>query len=209
MAERGPRRKQIEAAVGGTLDAMPHPDCRYVPGFVQDPDALFEVVRDQVPWTEQMRSRRTASMGVPYNYAGARYPVSPWHPIVDGLRGRLQGEIGGHPTNCLLNHYPTGRHTLGWHRDDVDILEPGTGIAILSLGVARLLRLRRESEEGFVYVDRLLEPGSLLVMSAAMQSDWKHALKRAPTEEPRISLTFRRIVRWDPDPEPPAPRWGS
>jgi alkylated DNA repair dioxygenase AlkB len=184
------------------------PDCRYLPAFLSDPDALFATMRDEVPWTQQMRSRRTASMGVPYNYAGARYPVAEWHPAVAALLDRLEGQVGFRPTNCLLNYYPTGRHSLGWHADEVGILAPGTGIAILSLGVARVLRLRTETADGFHYDDRVLAPGSLLHMTAAMQADWKHALRRAPTDEPRISLTFRHIVVWESHPEPLAPQWG-
>ncbi len=185
------------------------PDCWYRPSVVGDPESLFAVVRDEAEWTEQMRSRRTASMGVPYNYSGARYPVAPWHPAVAALRDQLAPAIGFSATNCLLNHYPSGRSSLGWHADDVDILAPGTGIAIVSLGAARVLRLRTRTEDGFFYDDRLLEPGSLLYMSAAMQAEWKHALRRTPADEPRISLSFRHIVRWESHPEPLAPRWGG
>jgi alkylated DNA repair dioxygenase AlkB len=185
------------------------PDCWYRADVVPDPEGLFAEVRDEVPWTEQMRSRKTASMGVPYNYAGARYPVAPWHPAVAALRDQIASIIGFTATNCLLNYYPTGRSSLGWHADDTTILEPGTGIAIVSLGVARVLRLRTTSAAGFKYDDRLLEPGSLLHMSASMQRDWKHALRRAETEAPRISLTLRHIVQWDAHPAPLEPRWGS
>lgn len=181
---------------------MPEPEIVYTPGVVADPAALFAHVRDAVPWTEQMASRKTASMGRPYNYKGASYPVTPWVPAIAELRDALTPRLGFEATNCLLNYYPTGRHSLGWHQDDVSILQPGTGIGIISLGVARPLRLRRPNAaapNGFEYRAVLLEPGSLLFMSAAMQAVWQHALRRADTAEPRISLTFRRIVRWRDD----------
>ena len=167
------------------------------PDFVLDPPGLFETVRDDVRWTEQMRSRRTASMGVPYNYAGASYPVADWHPAVKALSEQVGAFVRFTPTNCLLNYYPTGRHNLGWHHDDTDILEPGTGIAIVSLGAARPLKLRTTTEDGFHYEELLLQPGSLLWMSGEMQSHWLHSLRRHPTQEARVSLTFRQIVRWD------------
>jgi alkylated DNA repair dioxygenase AlkB/tellurite resistance-related uncharacterized protein len=181
---------------------MPEPEIVYRPAVVADPTRLFEIVRDQTPWTEQMVSRKTASMGRPYNYKGASYPVTPWVPAVASLRDALVETVGFEATNCLLNYYPTGRHSLGWHQDDVSILQPGTGIAIVSLGVARPLRLRRpdpSAPNGFEYRSVLLEPGSVLLMSAARQRVWQNALRRADTTEPRISLTFRRIVRWRED----------
>ncbi|NCG21026.1 MAG: alpha-ketoglutarate-dependent dioxygenase AlkB [Rhodobacterales bacterium] len=167
------------------------------PDFVPNALGLFEAVRDEVCWTEQMRSRKTASMGVPYNYAGASYPVASWHPAIQALADRVEAAVGFTPTNCLLNYYPTGRHNLGWHHDDTDILAPGTGIAIVSLGVARPLKLRTTTEHGFHYEELLLPPGSLLMMSAEMQSHWLHSMRRHATQEARISLTFRQIVRWD------------
>ncbi len=181
---------------------MSRPDCTYHPDFLEDAEALFEVVRDEVPWTDQMTSRRTASMGWPYNYRGASYPFAEWHPAVQAVRERVAAKVGFMPTNCLMNYYPTGRHSLGWHADDVNILEPGTGIAIISLGVTRPLRLRRRGDDGYVYESMDLAPGSLLHMSAAMQAIWQHSLRRAPTSEPRISLTFRHIIRDSVSPPP-------
>ena len=178
------------------------PAMTYRAGAVADPDAFFAHVRDAVPWTEQMASRKTASMGRPYNYKGARYPVADWLPAIAELRDALAPEVGFEATNCLLNYYPTGRHSLGWHQDDVDILAPGTGIAIVSLGAPRPLRLRRIdplAPHGFEYRSVTLEAGSLLMMTAEMQATWQHSLRRVAAPEPRISLTLREIVKWRTD----------
>ncbi|MGK0359201.1 MAG: hypothetical protein ACI9U2_001502 [Bradymonadia bacterium] len=185
-------------------DGIPtmEPELTYRSGAVADPEALFAHVRDAVAWTAQMASRKTASLGRPYNYKGASYPVAEWLPALAELRDALAPEIGFEATNCLLNYYPTGRHSLGWHQDDVDILAPGTGIAIISLGAPRPLRLRRVdplAPNGFEYRSVTLEPGSLLMMTAAMQATWQHSLRRVAAPDPRISLTFREIVRWRTD----------
>jgi alkylated DNA repair dioxygenase AlkB len=179
------------------------------PGFVPDPDALFAVVRDEVPWTEQMRSRSTASMGIPYNYAGASYPEAPWHPAVAALRDRVAAALGFVVTNCLLNRYPTGEHTIGWHTDDTSILAPGTPIAIVSLGAERTLQLRSGSgadDDPFHYDHVRLAVGSLFVMSQQLQHTHKHGIKREPGAAERISLTFRHLTHAPPPVD--RPPWG-
>lgn len=188
------------------MSVPPH-GCRVIPGFLPDHQGLLERLVAEVGWTGHMRSRRTASMGVPYNYSGASYPVMPWHPAVRALAEQIAPVAGFQPTNCLLNYYPTGWHRMRFHADDASILAPGTGIAILSLGVTRDLRLRCSEGEGFRYEDLPLPGGSLLLMSAGMQEHWRHAVRRAETDRPRISLSFRQIVRWEE--APPITPFGS
>lgn len=180
---------------------MIRPECTYTGGFIEDAEQLFERARSEVPWTEQMVSRKTASMGLPYIYKGATYPVCAWLPVIEAVRQQVAAAVGFMPTNCLMNYYPTGRHSLGWHSDDVEILQPGTGIAIVSLGVARPLRLRRHGEAGYIYESMMLEPGSLLYMTPQMQAVWQHSLRRADTPRGRISLTFRQIIKVPSMPE--------
>jgi alkylated DNA repair dioxygenase AlkB len=182
------------------------PELTWTPDFLPEPGRVLDAVRAEVTWLSLMASRQTASQGVPYNYSGASYPVAPWTPAVQAVRERVAAATGMEPSNCLINRYPTGRHSLGFHADDVDILEPGTPIAIVSLGATRTLRLRTTRDGGFVYVDRPLPAGSLLVMSQAMQATWRHAIRREPAEGERISLTFRRIVKWNEDGTPVNPK---
>ena len=169
--------------------------CRLLLDVVPDHLALLETLIAEVAWTSHMKARRTASMGVPYNYGGASYPVAPWHPSVARLRDGLP--LGFEATNCLLNYYESGRNSMGFHADDVSILEPGTPIAILTLGATRPLRLRSgDAERGFAYEDLPLPGGSLLFMSQQMQAHWRHAMRRVPEAGPRLSLSFRQIVKW-------------
>jgi alkylated DNA repair dioxygenase AlkB len=179
----------------------------YEPHFVDDPDEVLRAVRDGVAWVDPMHSRRTASMGIPYNYAGASYPEADWHPRVWDLALRVQERCGFLPTNCLLNRYPTGEHTIGWHADDLSILAPGTGIAIVSLGDTRTLQLRRREGDGFHYERLELEHGSLLYMTQALQRAHKHAIKRQPGAGERISLSFRHLTHSPPPVT--APKWSE
>lgn len=182
-------------------------DIHYEDAFVDEPDALFALLLEEVAWTEQMRARRTASQGIPYNYAGASYPEAPWTSSLAALRDRVGERLGFSPTNCLLNHYPSGLHSIGWHADDVSILAPDTPIAIVSLGGPRTLQLRSGTAPDFAYLPISLASGSLFVMGTSVQATHKHAIKREPGAQSRISLTFRHLVRASAPVE--RPRWGA
>ena len=158
--------------------------------FVSDPELLMKALLEDVAWEGSMAARRTASCGVPYNYAQMVYPAAPFPPRLEALRQKLSAHFAVPFNNCLLNHYPDGRSKMGFHSDDTSELVAGSGVAIVSLGFARPLRFRgrQNPEERRSF---LLQPGSVLYMSAAVQEHWAHAIKRARYAEERISLTWR------------------
>lgn len=158
--------------------------------FVDAPDALMRALLDELPWEGSMAARRTASFGVPYNYAQMVYPAAPFPPRLEAVRQRLVERFRVRFNNCLLNHYPDGQSKMGFHSDDTSDLELGSGVAIVSLGYARPLRFRGR-EQPDERRSFLLRSGSVLYMTAAVQSYWAHAIKRARYAEDRISLTWR------------------
>ncbi len=145
-------------------------------------------------WDERIQARKTASYGVPYDYAGLSYEARTFPPELEPVRARVAARIGEAVNNCLLNYYPDGRSRMGFHSDSEEGIVPGTGVAIVSLGARRPLRFRR-TEQPDERIDYLLAPGSLLFMPPRVQTEWQHALPRSSQREPRISLTFRTIVR--------------
>ena len=163
------------------------------PGFVAGSQELFDRLAAEVAWDDRIRTRRVASFGVPYNYSGTIWPETPIPAPLVPVLAAVAGAVGYEPNNCLANYYPTGDSTMGYHADSVAELEPCTGISIVSLGAARAISFRRDADRSKVH-ELLLEGGSLLHMTAAMQSAWRHAVLRAESVSAgRISLTFRRI----------------
>lgn len=138
-----------------------------------------------------MRARRTASFGVPYNYSGITYPVAAVPEPVATIIDRLTDRLGWRSNNCLANYYPDGSSTMGFHADSTDELEPGTGVAVVSLGAERAITFRLADKS--VTVEYPLRGGSLLYMPAEVQQGWKHAILPRPGAGGRISLTFRRL----------------
>ncbi|UOD32029.1 alpha-ketoglutarate-dependent dioxygenase AlkB [Massilia violaceinigra] len=173
---------------------MQLPPIRLSPGFIADPDALFAALKSGVAWDERMKARKTASYGASYDYAQIAYDDVPMPAPLDALCARLEGELGFRPNNCLLNYYPDGASSMGFHSDETDGLADGTGVAIISLGSVRAIAYRSKLDKT-LRVDYPLPNGSLLYMSGQVQQDWLHAIPKDPQAGERISLTFRAIRR--------------
>jgi len=169
------------------------PELLIVEGFADNSIELFTVLQSQVTWDERMRARKTASFGVAYNYSNITYDAIPMHPLLIPIVDKLESCLGYRPNNCLLNFYPDGDATMGFHSDATEELSPGTGIAIVSLGSSRNITFRNKQDKSIEHAYRLLR-GSLLHMSAEVQFSWKHAILVQPDAGARISLTFRQIA---------------
>ncbi len=141
-----------------------------------------------------MRARKTASFGVSYNYSQITYAEAPMPTALASLADRIAALIGSAPNNCLLNYYPDGDASMGFHSDSSEDLAPDTGVSIVSLGAARSIIFQLKADRS---VERSVElkSGSLLHMPNAIQGEWLHAIPRAPGAGPRISATFRQIIK--------------
>jgi len=182
---------------------------RYVPDFIAAGarDAAFLLLREGLAWERRESAPRseywTNTLNRPYTYgrgAGVRtYEARPSHPTVDTIRDRVKAETGALLEGCFLNLYLNGADSLGWHADDDPGIDHSKPIAVVTLGDGREIAFK--SKEPGSHPSRLyLEPGSLLLMEAGMQSTHFHAIPKvkeaagADVIGPRISLTFRGLV---------------
>lgn len=162
--------------------------------FVGAPQALFKHLTTTVTWDERMRARKTASFGVAYNYSQMSYPEAPIPTALDAIAENIEASLGYLPNNCLLNFYPDGEASMGFHSDSSEELAPGSGVSIVSLGAARPIVFRLKANRSIEHT-LTLTGGSLLHMPNAIQDEWLHAIPRCPSAGPRISVTFRKIVK--------------
>jgi alkylated DNA repair dioxygenase AlkB len=160
--------------------------------FLDDPESLFEHLKENAPWDESMFARKTCSYGVAYNYSQMSYPYREIDPIVGKVASKVAGKLGFEPNNCLVNYYLNGKSKMGFHSDQTDILYPQTGVAIVSIGETRVLRFRKIDDHDFRH-DYSLNSGSLIHMTNELQKEWQHSIPKANTENGRMSLTFRKI----------------
>lgn len=169
-------------------------------------DRLFEDLHSAIDWeVHRIRlfgrlvdSPRLSSWigdsDASYVYSGVRFAPKPWPPALARLRDQVSAAGGERFNSVLANLYRDGRDAMGWHSDDERELGPQPVIASLSLGAVRRFgfKHRRQPDQKLVLE---LGNGSLLLMSGATQSNYRHCLPR--TARPigaRINLTFRRIL---------------
>jgi len=85
---------------------------------------------------------------------------------------------------------------MGLHSDDEPELGPEPLVASLSLGATRRFQLRptKRAKEA-APVELPLGHGTLLLMCGPTQRLYRHGVPKEPrVTEPRINLTFRRVV---------------
>lgn len=141
-------------------------------------------------------SRKTYSMADahvgPYTYAGKTEIPAPFLPSVASIRQRLATELGTPFNFVLINYYPDGESSMGWHADSENQIVKNSAIASLSVGAMRRFDVRKkDATRGYAYqVD--LGHGTLLVMDGQLQQFYKHQVpKQKAVKLPRINLTFR------------------
>jgi alkylated DNA repair dioxygenase AlkB len=173
----------------------------FIPDFLapETADQAFTTLLTEIPW-----ERRTTEMygkevpvprmevwvaDYPYTYSRRTYQPGPWTPTLVKLRKDIESATGTKFNSVLLNRYESGSGSVGWHSDDEPEMSQQHPIASLSLGATRSFQIRKS--HGSVQTIELGH-GSLLVMHAGMQREWKHRVPK--TRKPcgrRINLTFR------------------
>lgn len=131
--------------------------------------------------------------GAQYRYSGVDHQPLPWNAALNALRACLEDICGQSFNSVLANLYRDGSDSMGCHADDEKELGEDPVIASLSFGDSRLLRFKHR-KTGFK-LDLDLRHGDLLIMAGELQHHWQHKLpKTRKVKQPRINLTFRRIV---------------
>lgn len=179
----------------------------YWPRFIEaaETQPLFKRLQQELDWQQEVITvvgRRVpvprlvswhGDEGAVYQYSGLTHHPKPWAASLLALKSAIEA-ASGHPFNSVLgNWYRSGQDSMGWHSDQEPVLGRNPCIASLSLGQARLFKLRHNKTGETL--DLTLEDGSLLLMSGCLQHHWRHCVpKSAKAAEPRINLTFRLII---------------
>ncbi len=165
------------------------------PGWLTGADALFERLREVVPWRAERRHMYERMVDVPRLLCFYDEQAALPDPILDQMRSRLDGhyfaELGERFATAGLCLYRDGRDSVAWHGDRIGRgSREDTMVAIISVGDPRALLLRPSG--GGPVLRHELGHGDLIVMGGSCQRTWEHAVpKTARAVGPRISIQFR------------------
>jgi alkylated DNA repair dioxygenase AlkB len=154
-------------------------------------EALFEQLRERVAWASERRPMYDRIVDVPRLQATLAI-ADPSIPQGLPMAAAAVAALAPAPyTHVGLNFYRDGHDGVAMHGDRTAHLVDTTPIAILSLGATRDMLVRGQSDGGRA-LRIALEPGSLLVMSRAIQRTHVHGIpKTSRNVGPRISCAFR------------------
>jgi len=128
-----------------------------------------------------------------YTYSQVSRQALPWTKTLAEIKSEAEKVSGETFNSCLLNFYHDGEDYMGWHSDDEPELNPNASIASVSLGAERKFAFKHKRSKETV--STFLTNGSVLLMKPPTQEHWLHTLRKSKkVGEPRINLTFRRIL---------------
>lgn len=133
--------------------------------------------------------------GISYSYSGIRLKANPWTSDLEAIKSKIEEKTTYFFNACLCNLYRHGADYAAWHSDDEPELGRNPVIASASFGEQRKFVLKHKFDKGVEPIEINIPDRSLILMLGPLQHNWKHQLnKTAKKVDPRINLTFRKII---------------
>lgn len=175
----------------------------YIPDFVDSVQAesKFQYLKRALDWRQDKYGkypvpRMTAFMAscdVQYRYSGLKHQGKGFDAKVLKYLYAASNEAGEEFNSILFNLYRDEKDSIGFHADNELELGDNPIVAAISLGGSRVFSLNHIDLE-YPSVSLTLAPGSLVIMGRNCQKFWQHGINKNTGKEPRISLTFRKII---------------
>jgi alkylated DNA repair dioxygenase AlkB len=189
----------------------------HLPGWVTDPDALFEALLHGAPWRTRVVTMYGSLLPEPRLVSGFDGPTDPRLPsVVPRMAAALGVRYERDFDRVHAALYRDGRDSVAWHGDRVprELHEPI--VAIVSLGSPRRFLVRPArgrspapdwTQEGGASIAFTPHAGDLLVLGGTIQRTWQHSVPKCKHTGPRISLMLRHFD--DTSPAEPGGASGS
>ncbi len=175
----------------------------------QEADYFFEKLVKSINWQQEeivISGKKVlvprlvcwyGDVGASYTYSGVNHQPQAWTEELLEIKSRIETFCGFTFNSVLANLYRDGTDSMGWHADKEKELGVNPAIASMSFGEKRLFKIRHnKTSETF---DIQSSHGDLFLMSGAVQHHWRHCVpKTKQPKQPRINLTFRKIIRQPP-----------
>ncbi len=190
----------------------------HLPGWLLGSEQILDALVRELPWRAERRQMYDREVDVPRLLCWYSEPAALPHPVLQTARTALNEyyapELGEPFATAGLCLYRDGADSVAWHGDRIGRgAHSDTMVAILSVGSARALHLRRRrlAPSGPIAADGAAEGadahggrpthltfnlghGDLLVMGGSCQRTWEHAIpKTALRVGRRVSIQFRPV----------------
>ena len=156
----------------------------FMAGVVTPRDEAFFVLRED-------------KENLTYRFSNQTLVAKEAPPELAALAREIKGRhySAGARLGMLVNRYRDGSDSVDYHTDAERGLDQREPVVSVSLGAARrflLKRLRNPAPRVLPANKHVLKDGTVAVMPAGMQSEWKHAIpKTKRAVGMRVSVTFR------------------
>lgn len=197
-------------------------DVYYKKNFLseKEADVYFRVLEDKLQYNSAESSkvkifgkeipipRKQVAYGEPgtfYNFSGIKVDARSWNieedevcRVIREVKSKVEERSGVVFNFVLINRYENGEQYIGFHTDDENDLDGNSPIVGVSLGAERDFQFKAKKipVEHKQVIELTLHHGSFISMNHPTNKNWSHSLpKRLRVKRPRISLTFRKMVR--------------
>ena len=187
---------------------LPDAHLIYIPEYFSEHEAnlYFSRLRKNTIWQEDnitifgktyKQPRLTALYGTskrPYSYSNITMFPNPFTKDLMDIKRKVETFTNYQFNSVLLNLYRSGNDSNGWHADNEKELGTNPVITSVTFGEERPFHFKHRTLANEKY-KIILQHGSLLIMSGAMQHHWVHQIAKTKRQiGERINLTFRKLV---------------
>ncbi|WP_138434559.1 alpha-ketoglutarate-dependent dioxygenase AlkB family protein [Winogradskyella algicola] len=188
---------------------LPNAELIYVPEFFnsQESDNYYRIIKDETNWQHDditvfgktyKQPRLTALFGETnqtYSYSNITMHTEAFTKDLLDIKSKVEKFSDETFNTLLINLYRDGSDSNGWHADNEKELGKNPIIASVSFGEERPFHFKHRTIKDERH-KIILEHGSLLLMKGEMQHYWLHQIAKTKRHiQPRINLTFRRLVQ--------------
>lgn len=165
--------------------------CTYIPGYVRNPDALFNELKEKIPWavyTFESYEREVQSPRLISVIHFDRDDVSDF-PELNKIKARVEKFTKLTFKYAVLNYYRDGQDYIAYHSDREN--EAGNTIVSVTVGGTRRFILKHKFRDGVKH-EFLLKHGDVLILNdGAINKIYRHGLPKMAGAKPRINVTLR------------------
>ena len=138
-------------------------------------------------------SRFYSDPGISYVYSRREFVGIKWTKELSELNEKIHEVTSTQFNSALVNYYRNGSDSMGLHADNERELGKYPTIVSMNYGASRKMVFRRNGTKE--KIELLLNHGDLMIMSGALQHNWKHEIpKQGKIMESRLNITFRKIL---------------